>query len=120
MITIITLKRKKELESAEKRLADLQNKFSEAYRWLSSYDWFLKPFWSYILSGKTSIEKARDEMNNTFLQYVNSAADLAVQKIIKKQSEFKLLGHVQPKSRKTAKKTVKKKISSKLSGAKKK
>lgn len=101
MITVMSKKRKKELEECEKRLANLTNNIGEAHRWLSQYDWFLNPMWKYLFEAKTFINSARDEMNKAFLNYISTVEKLAVEK------------HQKESTVKTVKKLAKKRSSKK-------
>ena len=62
MLAVITVKRKKELEASERRLRELTCGISESYRWLSGFDWLLKPMWEHVILGKHRIEQAREYM----------------------------------------------------------
>lgn len=106
MITIISKKRKKELEAIEKELANLRVQMLEAHRWLSGYDWFLQPMWKYFFEAKTYIEHAREEMNKAFLNYISDVEKLAVEKVKKVAPDEKVASK---KTKKVNKKTKSKK-----------
>lgn len=105
MITVITTKRKKELETREVDWATTSTRLSEAHRWFSEYDLFLKPLWTYLIEGGYGISHARECVAQGLLAHINEGINAGIKQHLDKLEAEKLVAKVlkAPKKKKTKK-----------------